>query len=80
MMNEHCQCWKNITNHVHGWRWIFVAAQVHHDPRDVPQERQRNIGIDEGDKRLDNAKADDIITALWAVTYAYQHNVQQLTS
>jgi len=72
MVNKHRQCRENFTNHIHWRRWILVAAQVHHDPCDVPQERQRNVWVDERDKWFDNAKADDIITALRAITCAYQ--------
>ena len=83
MVDKHCQCRENFTNHIHWRRRILVAAQVHHDPRDVPQERQRNTWVDEGDKRLDDAEADDIIAALWTVTCAKcacqcQHSSSQI--
>ena len=69
MVNKHCQCRKNFANHIDGWRRILVAAQIHHDPRDIPEERQRNVRVDEGNKWLDYAEADDVITAHWAVAY-----------
>jgi len=68
MVNKHGQRRENFTNHVHWRRRILVAAKVHHDPRHVPEERQRNIWVDEGDERLDNAKTDDVIATLRAIT------------
>ena len=73
MVNEHGQGWQNFTNHVHRWRWILVAAKVHHDPRYVPEERQWNAWVDERDEWLDDAKADDVVATLWAVTCAQRH-------
>jgi len=68
MVNKHRQRRENFADHIdRRWR-IFVTAQVHHDPRDVPEERKRNIWVDEGDEWLDNAEADDIVAALWTVT------------
>ena len=72
VVNKHCQCRQNFTNHVHRRRWILVAAKVHHDPRHVPEERQRNVWVDEGNERLDNAKTDDVIATLRAITCTQQ--------
>ena len=70
MVNKHRQRRQDFAYHIDRRRWIFVATKVDHDPRDVPQERQRNVWVDERDKRLDNAETDDVVATLWAVTYA----------
>lgn len=70
MVNKHRQRRQNFADHVdRRWR-IFVTAEVHHDPCDVPEERQRNVWVDEGDERLDDTEADDIVAALWSITCA----------
>ena len=46
-----------------------MAAEVHHHPGDVAEEGDGDGGADEGQKGLDHAQADDVVSALRAVTW-----------
>lgn len=49
-----------------------MAAQVDHDPGDVPEEGDGDGGADEGQQRLHYAKADDIIPTLGTITWGHR--------
>ena len=68
MVNKNGKCWQDLSDHVDLRRRLLAAAEIHHDPRHVTQERQRNCGIDEGNERLNDAEGHDVITTMWTVT------------
>ena len=78
MVNKHCQCWKNFTDHIDRRRRVLVTAEVHHDPRDVPQKRERNIGINERDEWLNNAQADDVVPTLRTITWTCHQSTSDI--
>jgi len=48
-----------------GRRWrVFVSTQIDDDPRDVAQEGQGDVWVDEGNQRLHDSQADDVVAAL----------------
>ena len=47
---------------------VLVATQVHDDPCDVAQERDRYRRVDEDEQRLDDAQTDDVVATLRTVT------------
>lgn len=53
-------------------RWRLLAAtQVDNDPRDVAQERERYLGPDEREQRLDHAQPNNQIAALRSVSFSF---------
>lgn len=50
-----------------------MAAQVHHDPGDVPEEGDGDGGADEGQQWLHYSKANDIISTLGSITWGHKH-------
>lgn len=59
-----------------------MAAQVDHDPGDVPEEGDGDGGADEGQQRLHHPQADHIISTLGSITWGQQktsHIVEILT-
>lgn len=46
-----------------------MAAQVDHDPGDIPEEGDGDGGADEGQQWLHYSKANDIISTLGSITW-----------
>lgn len=58
-----------------------MAAQVDHDPGDVPEEGDGDGGADEGQQGLHYSKTNDIISTLGSITCGTQTAVcEQKTS
>jgi len=68
MVNKNGKSWQDLADHFNLWWWFLASTQVHHDPRHITQERERNCGSDERDKRLYYAKRNDIVATMRTVT------------
>ena len=54
-MNQHIESGQNFSDRLDWGRRVLVPAQVDHDPSDIAQESDRDLGIDEGQERFDHA-------------------------
>lgn len=45
-----------------------MPTEIDHNPGDIAEEGDWDGGTDERQQRLDNAQADHVVSALWAVT------------
>lgn len=62
----------HLLHGLHGWWWILVAAEVNDDPGNIAEEGYGDWWVDERKQGLDHAQRDDIIPALWTITWAAQ--------
>lgn len=60
----------HLLHSLHGWWWILVAAEVNNDPGNIAEEGDGDRWVDERKQGLDHAQGDDIIPALWTITWA----------
>lgn len=68
MVNQNVQGRQQIDDGGDGGRRVLIPAQVDNDPGHVAKERDGDVGLDEREKRRDDAHIDDIVTKLWSVT------------
>lgn len=59
----------HLLHSLHGWWWILVAAEVNNDPGNITEEGDGDWWIDERKQGLDHTQRDDIIPALWPITW-----------
>lgn len=59
----------HLQHSLHGRRGVLVTAEVDDDPGDVAEEGDGDRRVDERQQRLDHAQGDDVVPALWAITW-----------
>lgn len=60
----------HLLHSLHRWWWILVAAEVNNDPGNIAEEGDGDRRVYERKQGLDHTEGDDIIPALWTITWA----------
>lgn len=69
VVDEHVECGQDVPNGLDWGRRILIPAQVDNHPRDIPEEGDRNLGVDEAQKGLHNTEINHVVTEVGAIAY-----------
>lgn len=58
-----------LLHRLHGRGRVLIAAEVDDGPRDVAQKGDGDGGVNERQQWLDHTQGDDIVPALWPITW-----------